>query len=316
MKKSYKLSIVTPMFNESESISAFIETMKEALSKLTENFEIVCINDGSRDSTLQELKQEHRKDIRIKIVSFSRNFGKEVALTAGLNYASGDAVIPMDCDLQDPPELIGQMIEKWQEGYDVVLGKRVDRSSDGAFKRQSASWFYKLLGSLSDIKIPENVGDFRLMDKRVVDQLKLYPERNRFMKGIFASLGFKQYEMDYVRPKRHAGETKFNLLKLYKLAIEGVVSFSSLPLKIWSYLGFMISLGSMFYGIVLIFKTLFWGIDVPGYASLMVTNLIMSGIMLMGIGIVGEYIARIFIEVKARPLYIISETLGFSDDGN
>jgi glycosyltransferase involved in cell wall biosynthesis len=309
-----ELSLVVPMYNEKEMIDLFFERISGYLKSTTDSYEIICINDGSKDETWQLLLAHQKKNSRIKAVSRSRNFGKEIALTAGLDLASGKAVIPLDCDLQDPPELIGTMVMKWREGFDVVLARRVDRSSDSAFKRATSSIFYKMMTKVSDITIPMNVGDFRLLDRKVVEALHGYKERSRFMKGIFASLGFKTITVDYTRPERAAGKTKWNYYKLYKLAIDGFVSFTTLPLLIWSYLGIFISFISFSYGFFLVLRTLLYGIDVPGYASLMVVVLFMSGIILISLGVIGEYLARIFIEVKGRPLYTIMEKAGFGPD--
>ena len=302
------------MYNEEEVIDIFFNSVEKCLANVDVDYEIVCINDGSSDSTLEKLLIHRNRNSKIKIISFSRNFGKETALSAGLDCCTGDAAIPLDCDLQDPPELVIRMVEKWSEGYDVVLAKRIDRSSDGAIKRWTSSLFYKLIGKMAEIKIPDNIGDFRLMDRKVLTVLKQYPERSRFMKGIFASLGFRSVTIEYVRPERVAGTTKWNYFSLYKLAIEGIISFTTMPLKIWSYIGVTTAILSVGYGIFLIIKTLVYGVDTPGYASLMVVILFMSGLILMCLGILGEYISRIFIEVKQRPLYIISEKHGFDND--
>ncbi len=299
------------MFNEEEVVDIFFDAIRKEFSTLDAEYEIVCINDGSSDSTIDKLKLAAKSDVRIKVVNLSRNYGKETALTAGLDYCTGDAAIPIDCDLQDPPELIGKMITEWQRGADMVLAKRVDRKSDSAVKRVTSSLFYRLIDKISDISIPNNVGDFRLLDRKVVDALKTYRERTRFMKGLFASLGFKQVTIEYTRPERVAGTTKWNYVQLYKLALEGIISFTSLPLKIWSYVGGAISMLTFIYGIYLIIKTLIFGIDTPGYASLMVVTLFIGGLILMCLGIIGEYLSRIFIEVKQRPLYLVQDTDNF-----
>lgn len=310
LDKNVELSIIAPMYNEEEVISIFFSKLNEILTKEKISFEIICINDGSTDSTLNKLRDHSSKDHRIKVVNLSRNFGKETALSAGFDYCSGLAAIPMDCDLQDPPELISEMLKSWKDGFDVVLAKRVDRSSDSLIKRNTSSLFYKLISKLSEIDIPENVGDFRLLDRKVIDVLKTYPERTRFMKGIFASLGFNSSTIEFIRPERAAGITKWNYFSLYKLAIEGIISFTSFPLKIWSYIGFTVSIASFIYGLFLLIKTMTFGVDVPGYASTLIVFLFMSGLILMSIGMLGEYVARIFIEVKQRPNYIVSETIG------
>ena len=315
-RTSLLVSLIVPMYNEEEVIGVFFSTIKSTLKNVDLDYEIVCVNDGSKDTTLTILRAHAERDRRIKIVALSRNYGKELALTAGLDFATGDAVIPIDCDLQDPPSVILEMIKKWQEGYQVVLAKRIDRSSDSLVKRWTSVLFYKLIDNLSDIHIPANVGDFRLLDKDALDVVKTYRERSRFMKGLFASLGFKEITIEYIRPPRAAGETKWNYWKLYKLAIEGIISFTSLPLKIWSYIGASVAIGGFVYGIYLIIKTMVFGVDSPGYASLMVVLLFMSGLILLCLGVIGEYLSRIFIEVKARPLYIVMETVGFEAPSN
>ena len=315
-RKSLLVSLIAPMYNEEEVIGVFFSTIESTLKNVDVDYEIVCVNDGSNDTTLAVLKAHAVRDVRIKIVDLSRNYGKELALTAGLDYARGDAVIPIDCDLQDPPEVILEMIEKWQEGYQVVLAKRIDRSSDSRVKRWTSSFFYKLIDKISDIHIPANVGDFRLLDKVALEALKTYRERSRFMKGLFASLGFKETTIEYVRAPRAAGETKWNYWKLYKLAIDGIISFTSLPLKIWSYIGATVAISGFVYGIYLIIKTMVFGVDSPGYASIMVVLLFMSGLILLCLGVIGEYLSRIFIEIKARPLYIVMETVGFETADN
>lgn len=315
MTKAPTLSIVTPLFNEQDVIPLFFERIEQCLDKLSldNGYEIICINDGSIDKSWALLLTERERNPNIKLINLSRNFGKEAALTAGLEHANGQAVIPIDIDLQDPPELIEQMLQKWQQGYDVVLAKRFDRSEDSLTKRFTANLFYRLIKRISEIDIPENVGDFRLMDAKVVAVLKRYPEKSRFMKGILASLGFRECVVEYQRPSRAAGTTKWNYFKLYKLALEGVVSFTTLPLKFWSYLGAFTALGAFTYGFFLIVRTLIFGVDVPGYASIMVVMLFMSGLILLCLGMIGEYLARIFIEVKNRPIYIVMDSEGFDE---
>ncbi|MFT5249450.1 MAG: glycosyltransferase involved in cell wall biosynthesis [bacterium] len=308
-----EISLIAPMFNEEEVIDVFFDTVNSYLEPAGIVYEIICVNDGSNDNTMLKLREHAKKNSRIKVVNLSRNFGKEVALTAGIDHAQGKAAVPIDCDLQDPPELVVEMYNKWKEGYDVVLGKRIDRSSDSLIKRFTSSLFYKIIDKISDVHIPENVGDFRLIDRKVINALKNFPERSRFMKGIFASLGFKEYTLEFVRPERIAGTTKWNYIKLYKLALEGIISFTSFPLKIWSYIGATAALGGFVYGGYLITKTLISGVDTPGYASLMVVVLFMSGLILLCLGVIGEYLARIFTEVKQRPIYIVMETIGLDE---
>jgi glycosyltransferase involved in cell wall biosynthesis len=306
-----ELSLIVPVFNEEESIEVFISAVEKTLELGTITYEYVFVNDGSTDSTFEALKASSINNSRIKILNLSRNFGKELALTAGIDHAAGLAAIPIDCDLQDPPELILKMYQKWKDGFDVVLAKRADRASDGFLKRCTSSMYYRLIDNMSEFHIPYNVGDFRLIDRKVIDVLKNYPERTRFMKGIFASLGFKQTVIEYRRPVRAAGKTSWNYFGLYKLAVEGIVSFTSIPLKIWSYIGAIVSIFSFMYGIYMVIKTIIYGVDVPGYASIMVVLLIMSGLILLSLGVIGEYLSRIFIEVKQRPAYIVMEKVGF-----
>lgn len=311
--KNIDLSFIVPVYNEKDVVDIFIRTVEQTISNLELKYEFIFINDGSTDNTYEILREIAITNPNVKVINLSRNFGKESALTAGLDFSVGSACIPIDCDLQDPPDLIPLMVQKWKEGNDVVLAKRIDRSSDGYLKRTTSSIFYKLIDKISDVDIPENVGDFRLMDRKVINVLKSYPERTRFMKGIFASTGFKPITIEYTRPERIAGTTSWNYLSLYKLAIEGIVSFTSLPLKIWSYIGATISIFSFLYGFYLIIKTLVYGVDVPGYASMMVVILIMSGLILLSLGVIGEYLARIFNEIKQRPIYIVMEKIGFDD---
>lgn len=304
------LSIVVPMYNEEEALDGFFSRVQRALQTVTPSYEIICVNDGSRDLTLARLRAAAEEDPRIKVVNLSRNFGKEIALSAGLDHAEGDAVIPIDADLQDPPEVIPLMVAKWRAGAKLVLAKRRDRSSDSWLKRLTAGGAYWLFSKLTHPRIPQNVGDFRLMDRVVVDAIKRLPERSRFMKGLFAWIGYEAETVEYDREARSAGETKWNYWKLWNFALDGITSFSSLPLRIWSYLGFGVSLLAMAYLGWTLLKTLVFGIDVPGYTSLLCVMLFFNGISLIGIGVLGEYLARIFTEVKARPLYIVSETIG------
>ena len=301
------LSIVCPMHNEEESIAAFFDRMLPVLEALGETFEIVCVNDGSRDSTLEGLLAVRQRESRIRVLDLSRNFGKEAALTCGIDHARGDAVIPIDADLQDPPEMIGEMVRLWRQGFDVVLAQRVDRGTDHFLKRKTAEWFYRLHNAISEPNIPPNVGDFRLMDRKVVDALKSLPERRRFMKGLFAWVGFRQATIPYSRGVRHAGQSKFSGWKLWNFALEGVTSFSTAPLRIWTYLGLVIALGAFAYGVFIIGRVLLFGIDVPGYASLVTVVLFLGGVQLIGLGVLGEYLGRIYSEAKQRPVYIVRD---------
>ena len=307
------LSIVVPCYNEEDALAHFFATMRAELDALGESWEIVCVNDGSRDGTLPRLVAEARSDSRVRVVDLSRNFGKEAALTAGLDLARGQAVVPIDVDLQDPPALIGDMLAKWREGYDMVYATRVERESDTVVKRMTASLFYTFYNRLTTVAIPPNAGDFRLMDRRVVDALRQLPERNRFMKGLFSWPGFKQAEITYTRQQRQHGTTKFNYWKLWNFAIDGLTAFSTVPLRIWTYLGGGIAMLAFVYAAFLIVRTLLYGIDVPGYASLMVVILFLGGVQLISLGIIGEYLGRTYDEVKQRPIYLIDTVYAYTD---
>ena len=300
------VSIVTPFYNEGEGVKHFHQVMAQTMEKLPDfDFELVCVDDGSRDNTLEQLIAISKTDPRVTVLEFSRNFGKEPAMTAGIDATSGDCVIPIDADLQDPPALISEMLKKWQEGAEVVLAKRIDRSSDSYAKRTTALMFYRLHNALSSLKIPENVGDYRLMDRVVVDALKQLPERQRFMKGLFAWVGFKTATVEYVRDPRLVGETKFSGWKLWNFAIEGITSFSLVPLKVWTYIGGIGALFAFLYASFIVIRTLIFGIDLPGYASLLVVTLFFASLQLISLGVIGEYIGRIYFESKQRPLYLI-----------
>ena len=301
------ISILCPCYNEEDVLNLFFEKISAVIAKIPEEFEFVFVNDGSCDKTFEILKSQAQKDSRIKIIDLSRNFGKEAALTAAIDYCRGDAAIPIDVDLQDPPELIPQMIEKWHEGYEVVLARRSDRSSDSYLKRTTAKIFYRLHNLISSPDIPENVGDFRLIDKNVIDVLKTMREFHRFMKGLFAWAGFKTFVIDYKRETRASGTTKFNGKKLWKLAVEGITSFSTVPLTLWLYLGSLISFSAFVYGLWIFIRTIIFGVDVPGYASLICLILFFGGLELLGIGILGEYVGRTYIETKQRPIYVVRE---------
>jgi len=295
------------MHNEEAALAPFFDRLLPALEALGETFEIVCINDGSRDGTLEWLRELQKSEPRLRVIDLSRNFGKEAALTCGIDHARGDAVIPIDADLQDPPEVIGEMVRTWRLGFDVVLAQRADRSSDHFLKRKMAEWFYRLHNAISEPPIPANLGDFRLMDRRVVEALKLLPERRRFMKGLFAWVGFRQATIPYVREPRTAGESKFSGWRLWNFALEGITSFSSAPLRVWTYLGLAIALIAFAFGLFVIGRTLLFGRDLPGYASLITVVLFLGGVQLIGLGVLGEYIGRLYGEAKGRPIYIVRE---------
>lgn len=306
-----KLSIIVPFFNEGSGVEAFHRALGPVLAGLLSyNVEIICIDDGSTDDSLERLLAHASADPRYKVIELSRNFGKEAALTAGLDAASGQAVVAIDADLQDPPALIHQLVHVWENGADVVLARRADRSTDGLAKRKTAEWFYRMHNLLSDIAIPQNVGDFRLMDRRVVDALKRLPERQRFMKGLFCWVGFKTVVLDYSRAPRAVGASKFAGWKLWNFAIEGITSFSTTPLRIWTYVGLLSAAITSLYAMVVFVRTLVWGVELPGYASLLIAILFFGSLNLISLGLVGEYIGRIYIESKQRPIYIIRNKYG------
>lgn len=300
-----KISLVVPVFNEEDAIPIFYKTVREFDGLNEHVVEIVFINDGSKDKTESIINALTVSDPLIVSLSFSRNFGKEAALFAGLDYATGDAVIPIDVDLQDPIETIPRLIEKWQAGADIVLAKRSDRSTDGRLKRKTAEWFYKLHNKISSPKIEENVGDFRLMSREVVESIKLMPERNLFMKGILSWVGGNVEVVEYARAKRVTGSTKFNGWKLWNLALEGITSFSTFPLRIWTYIGLGVATFAFVYGAWMIINKLAFGNPVPGYPSLLVSILFLGGVQLIGIGVLGEYTGRIYFETKQRPKYLL-----------
>jgi polyisoprenyl-phosphate glycosyltransferase len=307
------VSIVVPLFNEQETALPLFARLDETLSGLADfAFEFVCVNDGSVDRTLDQLLAIANTRSDIVVVDLSRNFGKEAALSAGLAVASGDAVIPLDADLQDPPELIGVMLQQWQAGYEVVLARRDDRSTDAYLKRVTARWFYKIHNLVADVVLPEDVGDFRLLDRAVVDALNKLPENCRFMKGLFAWIGFRTTTVTYRREKRAAGRSSFKAWGLWNLAMEGITSFSLSPLKVWTYLGLIIASAAIVWGAWIALRTLVWGIDVPGYASIFVAVLLLGGIQLIGIGMLGEYLGRTYLESKRRPPFVIRKVYGKS----
>lgn len=305
------LALLVPMYNEEKSIPLFFPAIKYVMSNIDVDYKIICVDDGSNDQTLSMLRAEAASDKKVKVIALSRNFGKEAALTAALNFADSDAVIPIDADLQDPPELIAEMVIKWREDFDVVYAKRSCRKTDTAIKRNTSGSFYKLFNKLSQIQIPENVGDYRLMDRCVVDALKTLPEKDRFMKGLFCWPGYNSYTIEFTRQKRAAGESKFNYWKLWNFALSGITSFSSLPIRLGVYVGLLVSFSAFLFGLWIMLKTLLTGIDTPGYASIMVVMLFLGGVQLFFMGLLGEYIGRIYTEVKARPIYWVAEAIGF-----
>jgi glycosyltransferase involved in cell wall biosynthesis len=309
-----ELTIIVPVKDEEASIGPCLDRLIPVLEKIpdpaSKSFEILFVDDGSDDATLDVIRKANAADPRIRAISLSRNFGKEAALSAGLDAARGNAVVPLDVDLQDPPEALPKMIAQWRAGFDVVYGVRDNRETDSLPKRLTADLYYRAHNWLSEDKIPEHAGDFRLLDRKVVNVIRLMPERNRFMKGLFAWAGFRQAAVGYHREERTVGKTKYNYWKLWTLAIDGITSASTVPLRIWSYLGAFVALGALAYSVYIIIRTLTSGIDVPGYASLMVAVLFLGGLQLLSLGVLGEYVGRILTETKGRPLYIVRETIG------
>jgi glycosyltransferase involved in cell wall biosynthesis len=308
------LSIIVPVKDEQRAIAGFVARVSAVLNRIAagHDWEIVFVDDGSSDETLTAIAAAHVADSRIRALSFSRNFGKEAALSAGLEHARGRAVVPMDVDLQDPPEILEQMVEQWRRGFDMVVGVRRCRRSDPLAKRLSANSFYRALNFISDHQVPEHGGDFRLLDRKVVDVLNRLPERSRLMKGLFAWTGFRQTCVEYDRVERHVGSTKFNYWKLWTLALDGITSASTAPLRMWSYVGAAIAFVALAYAAFITSRTLLWGIDTPGYASIMVSVLFLGGVQLISLGILGEYVGRILTESKQRPLYVVRDTIGLN----
>jgi len=304
-----RISVVAPAYNEQEVLREFHHRVSRILTDIGAPYEIVLVNDGSRDQTLALMLEMRAHDPHITVVDLSRNFGKEIALTAGLDHCSGDVVIVLDADLQDPPELIPEMLEGWRDGYDIVYGVRTEREGESWFKKTTATMFYRLIQRISRVAIPRDTGDFRLMSRRAVSELSKLREEHRFMKGLFAWIGFPSRPLFYRRAPRAAGETKWNYWKLWNLAVEGITSFTIAPLKIASYVGLAVAFLSLAYAGVIVWKTLVYGDPVRGYPSLMVAILFLGGVQLISVGILGEYVGRIFNEVKRRPLYLVNRMI-------
>ncbi|MBF2671745.1 glycosyltransferase GltA [Listeria seeligeri] len=312
MNKNIDYSCIVPVFNEEEVLLKTYQRLTEVMQSLDGIYEIIFVNDGSRDLTRSILQKLSTEDSSVKALHFSRNFGHQIAITAGANYASGKAVIVIDADLQDPPELIVQMVEKWKEGYQVVYAQRIKRNGETFFKKQSASLFYRILSKLTDINIPVDTGDFRLMDAQVCHELAGLHEKNPFVRGQVSWLGFKQTAIHYERDERAAGETKYPLKKMIKLSIDGITSFSYRPLKLASYLGIITAFIGFVYLIIVLFQRFFTDTTLTGWTSIIILQLVFGGTILFILGLIGEYIGRIYDEVKDRPLYIIEEENGFS----
>jgi polyisoprenyl-phosphate glycosyltransferase len=305
-----ELSVVVPVFNEEKNIPLIVERLTQVLVGCVASHEILFIDDGSRDGTLAAIEKMAAQDNRVRCICFSRNFGKEVAVAAGIDHVRGNAAVVIDADLQHPPETISAFVAKWREGYDMVYGQRIDRSTDGRTYSKFASRFYKMFERLGEMPLPEGAGDFRLISHNVIEALRKMPERARFSKGLFAWVGFKQVGVPYQVSTRIHGETKWNYRKLFRFAFDGLTSFSTAPLRLATYTGLIVSVLAFFYAFVTIIRTLILGIDVPGFPSLIVAVMFFSGIQLIFLGIIGEYIGRIFAEVKQRPLYIVAQEIG------
>ena len=299
------LSVVVPNNNESIVLPEFHRLMREVMRATGCTYEVIYVDDGSRDDSVDILNAIREDDGRVAIIELSRNFGKEVALSAGLDHARGDAVIIIDADLQDPPELVHTFLREWRSGYDVVYGKRVDRRGESRAKILTAKWFYRTLNYLSDVEIPEDVGDFRLLSRRAVDALVSLPERRRYMKGLYAWIGFPQKAIPYVREPREGGQTKWSYWRLWNFALEGITSFSDVPLRVATYIGVATSGVAILYALFLLVRTLLWGNPVPGYPSLIIVVLFLGGVQLIFLGIIGEYLARTYHESKSRALYFV-----------
>ncbi|MFD0869680.1 Bactoprenol glucosyl transferase homolog from prophage CPS-53 [Chlamydia abortus] len=304
-------SVVVPMYNEEEVILRTYRRLKGVMDGTGEPYEFVFVNDGSRDRSAEIVKELCQTDPNVRLIDFSRNFGHQVAISAGMDYAQGKAVIVIDADLQDPPEVIPDMIRKWKEGYDVIYGKRLKRKGETVFKKTTALMFYRLLRSLTSVDIPVDTGDFRLIDRKVCDALSGLKEKNRFIRGMVSWVGFNQTSVEYVREERAAGETKYPLKKMIRFALDAITSFSYKPLKLATYIGFVLSLSSFLYLLIVLYQKLFTNSTEPGWASIIAINLFFNGIVLLMLGVIGEYIGRIYDESKNRPLYIVKETKGF-----
>jgi len=304
------LSVLVPAFNEADNIGPFLARLIPVMEGLGRSFEIVLIDDGSSDATWSCWTNHSRRDPRLRGIRFSRNFGKEIAIAAALDHAQGEAAILIDADLQHPPEVIADFVREWEAGYDVVYGVRQDRETDSALRRKLTQTFYRLFRSFGEIPLPEGAGDFRLMDRKVVHALRQLGERARFSKGLYAWVGFQAKGVPFVVAERAAGESKFSFGKLFRFAFDGITSFSTLPLQLWTHAGALISVPALLTAIYFLIRTIFYGTDVPGYASLIVSVMFFSGVQLISLGVIGGYIGRIFAEVKRRPLYIIAEESG------
>jgi glycosyltransferase involved in cell wall biosynthesis len=305
-----RITIMVPCYNEEETVPLFYDRIRPIIDRLDEPVELLFVNDGSTDGTLARIRELRERDPRVHYVDLSRNYGKEIAMAAGFDYARGDAVINIDCDLQDPPELIPEMIKYWKEGYDDVYAQRVSRRGESWLKRATAHAFYRLLSRLTSIPIPVDTGDYRLLSRRAVDALRTFRESQRYTKGLYSLVGFKKIAIPYEREPRAAGKTKWSYWKLLGLAVEGITTFTVMPLRISTFVGIFTSLASFIYIVYIVAKTLLYGVDFPGYASMASFVLFFGGLQLLALGILGEYVGRIFMETKRRPLYFVNAYTG------
>jgi glycosyltransferase involved in cell wall biosynthesis len=313
MPASPELSIVVPVYNEGPNVEALVRGVLPLLERIVASFEVIFVDDGSADDTLVRIHELNRADPRFKAISFSRNFGKEIAIAAGLDHAQGAAVVIMDADLQHPPELIETFVARWREGYAMVYGQRTDRQADGPVRRGLTRVFYRLFATFGETPLPEGAGDFRLLDRRAVEALRSMGERARFSKGLYAWIGFPSIGIPFEVQERHDGQSKFTFRKLFRFAFDGITSFSTLPLKLWTYVGALVAFVALAAAVYFVLETIVRGSDMPGYASLIVSIMFFSGVQLISLGVIGEYIGRIFAEVKRRPLYIVGNTVGFEE---
>lgn len=303
-------SVVVPVFNEEQTIAEFNRRVTESLARESTRYEVIYVDDGSRDNTVKMISTFHLENPRIKLIQFSRNFGQQTAITCGLSASSGDAVIVLDADLQDPPEFMAELIAKWKEGYEVVYAIRRKRK-EGVLKRAAYAIFYRILRKIASVEIPHDSGDFSLIDRKIVEALERLPEKNRFLRGLRAWVGYRQVGIKYEREARYAGVSKYSLIKLFKLAYDGIIGFSYVPLRLSTFFGFMISIFNFIFMFILIFVKLSGGLDLPGWTSTNVLILFLGGVQLIAVGIIGEYLARIYDEVKQRPPYLVKNKIGF-----
>ena len=308
-----EISVVVPVFNEDENVEPLLKRLVPVLERVAASFEILFVDDGSRDTTLAVLRRTHAADKRVKVIALSRNFGKEVAIAAGLDFTSGAATIIMDADLQHPPEMIETFVARWREGYKNIYGQRIDRTADSRLRRLLTQRFYRVFGAFGETALPEGAGDFRLLDRQAVAALRGMREKARFNKGLYAWIGFKSIGVPFDVAERAFGSSKFSYRKLTRFALDGLMSFSTLPLMVWTYVGTCISVISMATAFYFVVDTMVFGVNVPGFASLIVSVTFLAGIQLLSLGVLGEYIGRIFAEVKRRPLYLVEESLGLTN---